>query len=206
MKIEDWNGHPIRFVERDGEWWAVLKDVCGALGLNPKWVNQRLDDEVVSSNPIIDNLGREQIALIVNEYGIYDTVFQSRKKEAKEFRLWVYKMLARLRKQTGLEGFEIFRMLDKEHQKEMMRTLSQNLENPVRIDFIKANTIADKAVSTRHGYLKMIKKKDMTPAMLIDREGILADTVELMSVKNKYNMDFSVSEAVYRKGSDKNVR
>lgn len=206
MKIEDWNGHPIRFVERDGEWWAVLKDVCEALGLNPKWVNQRLDDEVVSSNPIIDNLGREQIALIVNEYGIYDTVFQSRKKEAKEFRLWVYKMLARLRKQTGLEGFEIFRMLDKEHQKEMMRMLSQNLENPVRIDFIKANTIADKAVSTRHGYLKMIKKKDMTPAMLIDREGILADTVELMSVKNKYNMDFSVSEAVYRKGSDKNVR
>ena len=206
MKIEDWNGHPIRFVERDGEWWAVLKDVCEALGLNPKWVNQRLDDEVVSNNPIIDNLGREQIALIVNEYGIYDTVFQSRKKEAKEFRRWVYKMLARLRKQTGLEGFEIFRMLDKEHQKEMMRTLSQNLENPVRIDFIKANTIADKAVSTRHGYLKMIKKKDMTPAMLIDREGILADTVELMSVKNKYNMDFSVSEAVYRKGSDKNVR
>ena len=193
-------------MERDGEWWAVLKDVCEALGLNPKWVNQRLDDEVVSSNPIIDNLGREQIALIVNEYGIYDTVFQSRKKEAKEFRRWVYKMLARLRKQTGLEGFEIFRMLDKEHQKEMMRTLSQNLENPVRIDFIKANTIADKAVSTRHGYLKMIKKKDMTPAMLIDREGILSDTVELMSVKNKYNMDFSVSEAVYRKGSDKNVR
>lgn len=143
---------------------------------------------------------------LVNEYGIYDVIFRSYKPEAKAFRLWVYKMLARLRKQTGLEGFEIFRMLDKEHQKEMMRMLSQNLENPVRIDFIKANTIADKAVSTRHGYLKMIKKKDMTPAMLIDREGILADTVELMSVKNKYNMDFSVSEAVYRKGSDKNVR
>jgi len=207
MKIEDWNGHPIRFVERDGEWWAVLKDVCDALGLRTDKAIVRLEDDTLKRGVSIpDSTGRAQEMALVNEYGIYDVIFRSYKPEAKEFRRWVYKMLARLRKQTGLEGFEIFRMLDKEHQKEMMRTLSQNLENPVRIDFIKANTIADKAVSTRHGYLKMIKKKDMTPAMLIDREGILADTVELMSVKNKYNMDFSVSETVYRKGSDKNVR
>lgn len=33
MKVEIWAGHSIRFVERDGEWWAVLKDVCDALGL-----------------------------------------------------------------------------------------------------------------------------------------------------------------------------
>jgi hypothetical protein len=32
MKVEDWNGHSIRFVERSGEWWAVAKDVCEALG------------------------------------------------------------------------------------------------------------------------------------------------------------------------------
>lgn len=207
MKIEDWNGHPIRFMERDGEWWAVLKDVCDALGLRTDKAIVRLEDDTLKRGVSIpDSTGRAQEMALVNEYGIYDVIFRSYKPEAKAFRRWVYKMLARLRKQTGLEGFEIFRMLDKEHQKEMMRMLSQNLENPVRIDFIKANTIADKAVSTRHGYLKMIKKKDMTPAMLIDREGILADTVELMSVKNKYNMDFSVSETVYRKGSDKNVR
>lgn len=32
MKIEEWNGFDIRFVERDGEWWAVGKDVATALG------------------------------------------------------------------------------------------------------------------------------------------------------------------------------
>ena len=31
MKTEIWNNHEIRFVEKDGEWWAVLKDVCDAL-------------------------------------------------------------------------------------------------------------------------------------------------------------------------------
>lgn len=210
MKTEIWSGHPIRFVDRNGEWWAVLKDVCDVLGLKTFYVKERLEkglvlndipESVVVSSDHIETAGGMQEMLIVNEYGIYDTVFQSRKKEAKEFRRWVYEMLASLRKKTGLEGFEVFRMLDKEHQKEMMRTLSQNLDKPVRIDFIKANTIANKAVSTRHGYPKLVKKADMTPAMLIEREGILADTVELMSVKNKYKMNFSVSEEIYRKSA-----
>lgn len=203
IKIEKWCNHEIRFVEKDGEWWAVLKDVCEALGLSPKWVKQRLDDEVVSNNPITDDLGREQVALIVNEYGIYDTVFQSRKKEAKDFRKWVYKMLSELRKASGYEGFEIFRMLDKEHQKEMMKKLQEGLRSPARVDFIKANTIANKAVSLKHGYPKMIKKADMAPEMLKDREPILADTVELMSVKDKYGLDVSVSDTIYKKNEEK---
>ena len=33
MKRESWAGHFIRFVERCGEWWAVVQDVCEALGL-----------------------------------------------------------------------------------------------------------------------------------------------------------------------------
>lgn len=203
IKIEKWCNHEIRFVEKDGEWWAVLKDVCEALGLSPKWVKQRLDDEVVSNNPITDDLGREQVALIVNEYGIYDTVFQSRKKEAKDFRKWVYKMLSELRKASGYEGFEIFRMLDKEHQKEMMKKLQEGLKSPARVDFIKANTIANKAVSLKHGYPKMIKKATMTPEMLKDREPILADTVELMAVKDKYGLDVSVSDMIYKKNEEK---
>lgn len=27
MKIENWNGHPIRFVHVNSEWMAVLKDI-----------------------------------------------------------------------------------------------------------------------------------------------------------------------------------
>jgi prophage antirepressor-like protein len=32
MKTENWNGHAIRFVEKDGQWWAVAADVIEALG------------------------------------------------------------------------------------------------------------------------------------------------------------------------------
>lgn len=199
LKTDNWNNHLIRFVEKDGEWWAVLKDVCDALGVSAKHVKERLRDEVVSTDHIPDGIERKQEMLIVNEYGIYDTVFQSRKPEAKEFRYWVYVMLKELRTATGLEGFQIFRMLDKEHQKEAMRNLQKSLKQPVRVDFIKANTIANKAISNKHGYSKMVKKADMTPQMLVEREEVLDDTVELMGVNDKYQLGISVSEQIYKK-------
>ena len=198
MKTENWNGYTIRFVWRNGEWWAVLKDVCDALELKTWKVKQRIGKDLLSKYPLLTNGGVQEM-LIVNEFGIYDTVFQSRKKEAKEFRHWVYKMLKNLREASGLEGFQVFRMLDKEHQKEMMASLSHNLKNPVRVDFIKANTVANKAVSNKHGYPKMIKKGDMSPQMLIDREPILEDTVELMLINEKFNLGISVSQKVYEK-------
>lgn len=197
MKTEIWNGYPIRFVEKNGEWWAVLKDVCDALGLKTYDVSRRIKDMVSTHN--LETAGGKQQMLIENEFGIYDTVFQSRKSEAEEFRYWVYEMLKQLRQATGLEGFQIFRMLDKEHQKEAMRHLQQSLKNPVRVDFIKANTIANKAISNRYGYPKMVKKADMTPQMLVEREPILEDTVELMGVNDKYDLGISVSEQIYKK-------
>lgn len=197
MKTELWNGYSIRFVEKDSEWWAVLKDVCSALGIQVRDVRRRLKDEVVSTHPITDALGRERETLIVNEFGVYDTVFQSRKPEAVEFRYWVYEMLKTLRQQTGLEGFQIFRMLDKEHQKEAMKRLHDSLKKPVRVDFIKANTIANKAVSNKYGYPTMVKKSDMTPQMLEEREKILDDTVELMAANDKFHLGLSVSEKIY---------
>lgn len=199
IKTENWNGYEIRFVERSGEWWAVLADIAKALNLKAKRIRERLDDEVVSTDHIPDSLGRLQEMLIVNEFGIYDAVFESRKPEAKAFKRWVYNVIRTLRKQTGLEGFQIFRMLDKEHQKAAMEKLRQSLRVPVRVDFIKANTIANKAVSTRYGYKKMLKKHEMTPQMLVDREPILDDTVELMGLVDRFGLPVKVSDAIYRK-------
>ena len=43
----------------------------------------------------------------------------------------------------------------------------------------------------------MVKKAEMTPDMLVDRQEILDETVELMGTKDKFNLDFSVSEKIY---------
>ena len=66
-----------------------LPDVCKALGLNARHVRERLEDGVVSTDTITDNLGRAQVANFVNEDGLYDVILDSRKPEAKVFRKWV---------------------------------------------------------------------------------------------------------------------
>ena len=66
-----------------------LPDVCKALGLNASHVRERLEDGVVSTDTITDNLGRSQVANFVNEDGLYDVILDSRKPEAKVFRKWV---------------------------------------------------------------------------------------------------------------------
>lgn len=66
-----------------------LVDICKALDLNPDKVAQRLSDDLLSKYPTKDRLGREQMTNFVNEDGLYDAIFDSRKPEAKTFRKWV---------------------------------------------------------------------------------------------------------------------
>lgn len=79
-----------------------LADVCKALDLQPSAVMRRLGDGVISSNPISDSLGRQQIANFVNEDGLYDVILDSRKSEAKTFRKWITSdVLPSIRKTGG---------------------------------------------------------------------------------------------------------
>lgn len=198
MKIENWSGHDIRFVEKDGEWWAVATDIAEALGhRDAKNAIRILKDKYKGTHKVSTNKGSREVA-ILNEKGIYRLIMRSNKPEAEEFQDFVYETIKELREAAGYKGFEVFALLDKEHQKEAMRKLRDSLRKPVKVDFIKANTIANKAVSLKYGYPKMIKKADMNPAMLADRESLLDDTVELMSVNEKHGLGLSVSKEIYK--------
>lgn len=199
IKTENWNGHEIRFVFHNGEWWAVAKDVADILGYRMASDMTRYLDNEEKDTHIVRTLGGKQKMTIISETGIYEAIFNSRREEAKEFKKWVKQVLKHLRESTGLEGFQVFRMLDKEHQKEMMKKLKEGLKQPVRVDYIKANVIANKAISNLYGFPKMLKKNEMTPDMLIKRQNVLEDTVELMTLKEKYGLDISISQTIYNK-------
>lgn len=130
MKTESWCGHDIRFVEVNGEWWAILKDICDALDLKTFKVSQRLDPDMmtrvsveVSDIPSKDvrsrgeNKTRWMIA--VNEIGIYEALFASRRLEARKFRLWSASAMQKLRKNVGLEQYEVMRMTEPSVQAEI---------------------------------------------------------------------------------------
>lgn len=65
-----------------------LADLCTILGLRQGDVRQRLDEGVVSTQPL-ETAGGVQQANFVNEDGLYDAILDSRKPEAKQFRKWV---------------------------------------------------------------------------------------------------------------------
>lgn len=93
--------HPVRVLNRDGEAWFVLTDVCAALNIaNHRNVTARLDDDEKGVH-IADTLGGEQTVTVVSEAGLYSLILTSRKREAKPFKRWVtHEVLPTLRR-TG---------------------------------------------------------------------------------------------------------
>ena len=97
---DDWN---VRVVDVDGEPWFVVADVCKSLSIaNARDAVARLAEDGVGTADIIDSLGRKQTANVVDESGLYELIFQSRRPEAKEFRRWVTReVLPQIRKTGG---------------------------------------------------------------------------------------------------------
>ena len=127
MRTEKWFGYDIRFIEYDGEWWAILKDICDALDLRTDKVAKRLDPNMLtrvlvesSDHPSkgVRSRGenRSRWMLAVNEIGIYEALYASRKLEARKFRMWSATVLQKLRRHVGLEGYEVMRMTEESVQ------------------------------------------------------------------------------------------
>ena len=75
-------------VNENNEPLFCLADVCNVLGLRQGDVRQRLEEGVVSTQPL-ETSGGVQQANFVTEDGLYDAILDSRKPEAKKFRKWV---------------------------------------------------------------------------------------------------------------------
>ena len=126
MRIETWCGYNIRFVEIDGEWYAILKDICDALDLRTDSVSKRLDPSMVervrvnvsdhNSTGVSSRARKTQDMLAVNEIGIYEALFASRRLEARKFRRWSAEVMKKLRSKVGLAGYEVMKMTEPDTQ------------------------------------------------------------------------------------------
>ena len=129
MRTENWCGYDIRFVEINGEWYAILKDICDALQLRTDKVANRLDPNMlervrveVSDHPsrgVTSRARKTQDMLAVNEIGIYEALFASRRLEARKFRMWAATVMQKLRKNVGLEQYEVMRMTEPDIQEQI---------------------------------------------------------------------------------------
>ena len=152
MRTESWCGHDIRFVEVNGEWYAILKDICDALDLRTDKVASRLDPDMLERVrvDVCDHLSKEvrsrarktQDMLSVNELGIYEALFASRRLEARKFRRWSATVLQKLRNQVGLEQYEVMRMTDPDIQDDIDHILDTLFYDPETGKIMQSVTVA----------------------------------------------------------------
>ena len=136
IKTQNWCGYNIRFVEYCGTWYAVLKDICDALDLHTFKIAQRINANDLRRLPIpssnipngYNRLQGENITrsmLVINEHGIYQALFRSRRLEARQFTNWVCNMLENMRAAVGLQPYEIMQMTEPEIQRDIDEQLGE---------------------------------------------------------------------------------
>ena len=85
-------GNDIRVMtDEQGEPLFVGKDICDALGYTNSRaaIARHLDEDDVTKRYIIDEMGRSQETLLINESGLYSLIMSSKLPEAKAFKRWV---------------------------------------------------------------------------------------------------------------------
>ena len=128
LKIFNYKNNEVRTTIKDGEIFWVLKDVCDVLGIqNYRNVAAKLGDDEKDVHQM-DTLGGRQKFIIVNEAGLYKTIFRSDKPEAKKFMHWItHEVLPSIRKHgayiTSAKMEEL--MNDPDTWVKMIRTLQQ---------------------------------------------------------------------------------
>lgn len=102
MQVFKYEDNEVRTVERNGEVWWVLKDVCDALKISKhRDLAAKLDQDERASIKM-DTLGGPQNVTIINEPGLYNAIFHSNKPDAKCFKRWVtHEVLPTIRRTGG---------------------------------------------------------------------------------------------------------
>lgn len=152
IRVENWCDHEIRFVEHEGNWYAVLKDICDALELRTDNTKRRIDAihteklSVPYLTTMAEGLNRgrgEQEfrqMLCVDEAGIYQALSRSTRLEARKFIDWISHSLVDLRKAVGLEGYEALRLTDADVQKLIADKIDISFTEPTG-DLIPVETV-----------------------------------------------------------------
>lgn len=99
LQVFSYEGKEVRTIQRNGQPWWVLKDVCEVLELsNSRMVADRLDEDEKGVS-IVDTLGGKQELTVISESGLYNVILLSRKPEARKFKRWVtHEVLPTIRK------------------------------------------------------------------------------------------------------------
>lgn len=92
LQLFDFENNQIRVLKINNEPWFVGKDLANVLGYSNtrKALIDHVDDEDKKDGVTIrDSMGRSQLAVVINESGMYSLILSSKLPSAKKFKRWV---------------------------------------------------------------------------------------------------------------------
>lgn len=202
LQTFDYNGSQVRTVEKDGEAWWVLSDVCIALGIsNVSQAASRLDEDERS----MFNIGRQGKVNVINESGLYNVILRSDKPQAKPFRKWVTSEVLPTIRKTGQYNAKPNKALEIKETNARVR-LSNAFLKLAKVDTLSSeykNILVAKAAEALTGFqlipLPQSEQKMYTATEIGEMFGVTAQKIGKLS--NQYGMKTDEYGTWYRSKS-----
>ena len=189
IQIFQYQDQPVRTVQRDGEPWFVLKDVCAVLGISKyRDTADRLDEDERGSARV-DTLGGAQDMTIINESGLYNVILRSDKPEARPFRKWVTsEVLPSIRKTGGYISGQDNLSPEELMAKALMVAQKTLAERDARIS---ALTVENQILQPKAEYFDQLVDRNLLTGF--------RETAKLLEVSPKRFVDFLLEKKyIYR--------
>jgi prophage antirepressor-like protein len=160
QRVFDFRGQEVRTINQNDEPWFVAKDVCEILEIkNNRDAVGRLDSDEKDTVGSTDTMGRRQVLSIVNESGLYELIFSSRKPEAKLFKKWVKQEVLPLIRKTG--QYSNVKVLDE--RRALIESLKLTADTAEKVDEMQnqikqLNTKVDEQITLTSGEQRRLQK------------------------------------------------
>ncbi|WP_416730268.1 BRO family protein [Fictibacillus sp. JL2B1089] len=204
QKLFDFRGQQLRVVEQNNEPWFVAKDVCDILEIkNNRDALSKLDEEE-KGVALTDTLGGKQKLSIVNESGLYELIFTSRKLEAKVFKKWVkQEVLPSIRKHGAYMTNETIEKVIT--SPDFLIQLATNLKEEQEARRRAETKLEKQQPLVRFAEACMATNKSMLVrelAKLISKEGLLIGEKRLFQKLREWKLIFQNKNEPYQKYID----
>lgn len=204
QKLFDFRGQQLRIVEKSNEPWFVAKDVCEILEINnSRQALTRLDEEEKADVTLND--GRQNRSFsVVNESGLYELIFASRKLEAKTFKRWVkQEVLPSIRKHGAYMTNETIEKVIT--SPDFLIQLATNLKEEQEARRRAETKLEKQQPLVRFAEACMATNKSMLVrelAKLISKEGLLIGEKRLFQKLREWKLIFQNKNEPYQKYID----
>lgn len=147
MIVNEFRGFKIRtHFKENSDVWFVAKDIMEAIGLkNTSMALKKLKNIERDITAVADTTGRKQEMSIVNESGMYALIFQSRRKEAEDFRYWITNEVLPSIRKTGSYSILPVKEIDPLDQLRMHVTIMEKQREEIRKLNQSLNVVAQEA-------------------------------------------------------------